>query len=245
VDLRLIDGELRMVGADLLQQCQRRVEQITEHAVTVTTEIVHGAVVPSLVDLSESASLVVLQHHRMGRERRVPSMSVTNGVAARAHCPVVAVPDSWDGASRQQGAIAVGVEDAATSSAVLAAALEQAQRLAAPVEVVRAWFYSAAFDGQVFEGQAGVEETARVHENVRKDFEELISRFPDVDTHIAVVHGRPADVLVAGSEHARLLVVGRHQPRLPIGAHLGPVTRSVLAHSSCPVMVVDPREPAV
>ncbi len=244
VDLRLVDGELRKVGVEFLQDCQRRVEQALGEALTVSTEIVHGAVVPSLNEQSQHAALVVLQHHRMGLSRKVPTMSVTNGVAARAHCPVVAVPDTWrEDAGDHPGVVAVGVEDAATSTTVLAAAFEEARRLGARVEIVRAWFYSAAFDGEVFAGRAGVLESEEVRRAVHEDFDEVMARHPDVDSDVLVTHGRPADVLVERSHHARLLVVGRHRPALPFGSHLGPVTRGVLQHSSCPVMVVDPRPP--
>jgi nucleotide-binding universal stress UspA family protein len=241
VDLRLVDGELRRVGVEFLQDCQRRVEQATQHSLTVSTEIVHGAVVPSLNELSQHAALVVLQHHRMGMTQKVPTMSITNGVAARAHCPVVAVPDTWRESGDHPAVVAVGVEDAKSSTAVLTAAFEEARRLGAGIEIVRAWFYSAAFDGEVFAGQAGVLESEEVRKAVHEDFDSVIERYPDVASDVLVTHGRPADVLVERSHHARLLVVGRHQPALPFGSHLGPVTRGVLGHASCPVMVVDPR----
>lgn len=241
VDLRLVDGELRKVGVDFLQECQRQVEQATEHSLTVSTEIVHGSVVPSLNELSRRAGLVVLQHHRMGRTQKVPTMSITNGVAARAHSPVVAVPDTWRESAQHPAVVAVGVEDAKTSTCVLTAAFEEARHLGASVEMVRAWFYSAGYDDQVFAGEAGVLESEEVRRAAREDFEPVIAQFPDVASDLLVTHGRPADVLVARSSHARLLVVGRHQPALPLGSHLGPVTRGVLGHSSCPVMVVDPR----
>ena len=38
-----------------------------------------------------------------------------------------------------------------------------------------------------------------------------------------------------------MLVVGRHDPVVPLGSHLGPVTRTVLNHAACPVLVIDPR----
>jgi nucleotide-binding universal stress UspA family protein len=69
-----------------------------------------------------------------------------------------------------------------------------------------------------------------------------MAHYQDVPCKIVITHGRPADVLVARSERVRLLVVGRHQPALPFGSHLGPVTRAVLGYATCPVMVVDPRK---
>jgi nucleotide-binding universal stress UspA family protein len=244
VDLRLVDGELRNVGVQFLQRCQQQVEQASQHALNVSTEILHGPVVSSLNDQSQHAALVVLQHHRMGMTHRVRTMSTTNGVAARAHSPVVAVPDTWRENGEHPPVVAVGVEDAKTSTRVLTTAFEEARRLDARVEMVRAWFYSAAFDGEVYAGQAGVLEAEEVRKSVHEDFDPVIADFPDVASDIIVTHGRPADVLVARAAHARLLVVGRHEPALPFGSHLGPITRGVLAHASCPVMVVDPRRSA-
>ena len=76
---------------------------------------------------------------------------------------------------------------------------------------------------------------------ILRDFEGVAARFPDVVYQVVAAHGRPADVLVAASESVRMVVVGRHDPVIPMGSHLGPVTRTVLNHAACPVLVVDPR----
>ncbi len=201
----------------------------------------HGLVVPALVAESMNAGLVVLQHHRMHRRHQLPTLSVTNGVAARAHAPVIAVPDTWREADEHPHAIAVGVEDAISSYQVVTAAFEEAQRTGAEVRLVRAWFFSAAFDDEVFQGEAGRQQEEAVRAEILRDFEGVAERFPDVEYQAVAVHGRPADVLVAVSESVRLIVVGRHDPVIPMGSHLGPVTRTVLNHSACPVLVVDPR----
>ena len=242
VDLRLVDGELRKVGVAFLQDCQRRVEKATGESITVSTEIVHEAVVPALNEMSQHADLVVLQHHRMGRSRRIPTLSVTNGVAARAHAPVVAVPDTWHEDAEHPDVVAVGVEDYETSAVVAEAAFEEARRLGAGLRLVRAWYFSAAIDDEVFSGAAGVRQTEAVRAEVENEFAALMARFPDVTCTVDVTHGRPAEVLVERSEDVRLLVVGRHQPALPFGSHLGPVTRAVLGYATCPVLVVNPRK---
>lgn len=66
------------------------------------------------------------------------------------------------------------------------------------------------------------------------------SEFAQVPYEVVISPGRPADVLVEQSHQVRRLVVGRHEPTLPFGSHLGPVTRGVLNHAVCPVVVVDP-----
>ena len=242
-DLRLVEGEWRKFGTDFLVDCERRVSKEIGVDTTVSTEITHGSVVPALVEVSHNAAVVVMQHHRMDRAGHLPTLSVTNGVAARAHAPVVAVPDSWREADQRSDVIVVGVEDATSSAHVAQWAFEEAQRLGGSVRLLRAWFFSTAFDGDVFEGQAGLVQTAYVREEVRREFADLMGSFPDVPSEVVAVHGPAADALVAQSRShdVRRVVVGRHEPALPLGSHLGPVTRAVLNHSSCPVVVVDPR----
>ena len=241
VDLRLEEGLLRKYGTDFLIECERKVHKLSEGSVSVSTEFIHDAVVPALVAESKHAGLVVLQHHRMHRKHHLPTRSVTNGVAARAHAPVVAVPDDWRESDDHPNVVAVGVEDAVSSHKLVRTAFEEARRIGAEVHLVRAWFFSAAFDGDVFAGEVGRVQNAAVKEEVRRAFDVIASDFPDVQYQIVPMHGQAPDVLVAKSELVRLLVVGRHDPVLPLGSHLGPITRTVLNHSACPVLVIDPR----
>ena len=240
-DLRVVNGTFRKYGTDFLIECEHRVHKLSDGAVCVSTEIIHDAVVPALVAESKNAGLVVMQHHRMNHKHHLPTLSVTNGVAARACAPVVAVPDAWREADDHPAVIAVGVEDAISSQQVVRAAFEEAQRIGAEVHLVRAWFFSAAFDGDVFAGELGRVQNEAVKEEVRRAFGAIGGEFPDVKYRAVAVHGRAPDVLVAESELARLLVVGRHDPVVPWGSHLGPVTRTVLNHAACPVLVIDPR----
>jgi nucleotide-binding universal stress UspA family protein len=48
-------------------------------------------------------------------------------------------------------------------------------------------------------------------------------------------------VLVECSADAELLVIGRHDPLVPIGSHIGPVARAVLREATCPVLLATPR----
>ena len=240
-ELRMVEGEWRKYATDFLIGCERRLKKSVGDSLSVSTEITHGAVVPALVEVSEHAALVVMQHHRMDRTRVIPTLSITNGVAARAHAPVVAVPDAWRESATSTAVVAVGVEDGVSSAHVARWAFEEAQRLGGSVRLVRAWFYSAAFDADVFAGQAELVQSACLREEVQRQFAGLIEDFPDVPYRVVAAHGQPADVLVDQSRSARRLVVGRHEPVLPVGSHLGPVTRAVLNHAACPVVVVDPR----
>src|SRR5680860_595430 len=67
IDLRVMDGELHKAGTDILMGVERRAREFAGEDLPVSTDIIHGPVVPSLVDESQHAGLVVLQHHRMHR----------------------------------------------------------------------------------------------------------------------------------------------------------------------------------
>ncbi len=242
-ELTTVDGEWRKRGTAFLVECARKVSAQLGPDLPVSTEITHGVVVPALVEITENAALVVLQHHRMDHLHHVPTLSVTNGVAARAHAPVVAVPDEWRESEHESGVIVVGVEDAPSSQQVATWAFEEAQRLGCPVRLVRSWFFSHLFDAEVFFGQAELVQSAAVREVMRRDFAPLLKRFPEVAVELEALHGPPVEVLVDQSRQARRVVVGRHEPLLPLGSHLGPVSRAVLGRAACPVVVVNPRGP--
>ncbi|ROR90853.1 universal stress protein [Nocardioides aurantiacus] len=240
VDVHLVEGEWRRIGAEFLHECGRRVTELLDATATVSTEIAHGPVVGALVGVSEHAALVVLQHHRMGRTHAVPTLSVTNGVASRAHAPVVAVPDGWGEDPAPSDVVVVGVEDPVSSAQVVRHAFEQARLVGGRVRLVQAWFWSPAFDVDAFGSQVERAQSSALAAQLRHGFADLVAEFEQVPHEVVVVHGRPADVLVAQSHDVGRVVVGRHEPTLPWGSHLGPVTRAVLNHASCPVVVVDP-----
>ena len=54
-DLRLVDGEWRKYGTDFLVDCERRVSKAVGPDTPVSTEITHGSVVPTLVEVSQNA----------------------------------------------------------------------------------------------------------------------------------------------------------------------------------------------
>jgi hypothetical protein len=140
-DLCVEDGTWRRYGTDFLIECEQKVHKLSDGAVSVSTEIIHGSVVPALVEESKNAGLVVMQHHRMHRKHHLPTLSVTNGEAGRAH-------------------------------------------------------------------------NTAVKEEVQLAFAPAASEFPEVQYRVVAMHGPAADVLVAKSELARLLVVGPTRPRV-------------------------------
>ncbi len=67
--------------------------------------------------------------------------------------------------------------------------------------------------------------------------DESVAMEADVEVH----PGRVIEAVLAASEGADLLVIGRHDPLVPVGSHIGPVARAVLREAACPVLLANPR----
>ena len=229
-------------GREMLAEVATRAERLVQGRAVVTRELDEGPVVRSIVDRSAEARLVVLQRRSAGRVERLVIGSVSNGVASRAHVPVLCVPAGWSPDNGRRAVVTVGVEDPKAAGAVMRAGLRAGAERGAAVRLVHTWWFTEPYDDAVFTDDRVREWTKRLQKQMRASLEALA---PDTDLEIEVVarHRRPADQLVEESQHAQLVVVGRRDPRLPFGSHLGPVARAVLRHSGCPVLVVEPDAP--
>lgn len=222
-EVSLVESELRRPGASLLAAAAARVEALLDQEapdderLSVSTELIHGSVVAALQALSRHACLVVLEHHGMGPAGETSTLSVTAGLAAAAHCPVVAVPDSWHPETDDVGTVVVGVEDPARDRALLETALHEAARRGARLRIVR----------------APVDSGNRSTELI--DLGEH-----DVPVDVVVQPGSAAQVLLEHAAHCDLVVAGRHHRKHVVGAPLGRTVRELLRHSPVPVLVVDP-----
>ena len=67
--------------------------------------------------------------------------------------------------------------------------------------------------------------------------DESVAMEADVEVH----PGRVIEAILGASEAADLLVIGRHDPLVPVGSHIGPVARAVLREAACPVLLANPR----
>jgi len=226
-------------GRVRLEEATDRVRSRLGGAVPVSSELLRGGVVASLVDRSRTAQLVVLQRRHLGRWQRLAEGSVTAGVAARAHAPVVSVPEDWRPADRPRP-ITVAVEDAKRADAELWTALGLAAASDLPVQVLRVAYLPEAFQ-EILRREGGEEELLRqAREELIRDAQLPASVCERVPCTFLVRGGRPAEVLVHASAGSSLIVLARRDPRLPIGSHLGPVVRQVMREAECPVLVVEP-----
>jgi nucleotide-binding universal stress UspA family protein len=226
------------VARSTLREAAEHAKDLLGSAVPVSSRLVREASVRAVVDASEQAQLVVLERRERPHLTRLLTRSTANGVAAPAHTPVAVVPGEWAGAGG--GDVVVGVDVPERAEAILRQALAEARARHTTLRVVHTSWSPGYFDG------TGVSpaSNARWAEETTAEIQAVVDGLGDeadgVPVSIDISYLRPADALAEASATAGLVVVGRHDPLVPTGSHLGPVARTLLRASRCPVLLVAP-----
>jgi len=145
------------------------------------------------------------------------------------------------------GAIVVGVDGSDASREALRWGAEEARLRFAPLVVVHAWSFvppqpigdpgMLAMPAGDLPGQLTAESDA-----ARMALDEVVSDAlgaePGIEVERKLVEGDAGDALVAESASAELVVVGSHARSGLKAAILGSVSRHVVDHAACPVVVV-------
>jgi len=238
-DLVMVEDELRIVGEAVLADAAARAEQLLDQMsseddrLSVSTELTHGSVVRTLDELSRHASLLVLQHAGMGPTGETPTLSVTAGAAAGAHCPVVAVPTAWRPSTEPAGVVVVGVDVTRRCVPLVRAGLHEAARRGAELRAVHAWRAAGA-------AATASEEADLLRTRLGEAVVEARADAGALRVALVVEPGLAGEVLLEQSVGCDLVVVGRHHRKHAVGAPLGRTVRELLRWSTVPVLVVDP-----
>ncbi|WP_037624626.1 universal stress protein [Streptomyces aureus] len=215
----------------------------------VVTEQLPGRPADVLVQAAEDAELLVLGSRGLGGLGGFMVGSVGLSVVARVQRPVVLVrapgqaadepATHADGASIPVPPVVLGLDVEHPDEALIAFAFEAARRRETSLRVVHTWYPPPYY-------AYGTPVNPALHEalalSAEAELEKVLSpwrtRFPDVEVAELTRYGSPADHLVKASQGAALIVVGRNARHLPLGAHIGHTTHSVLHHAGVPVAVV-------
>lgn len=227
-------------GREVLDLAVKRAEDMVDGAVPVTHELHRGAPVHVLVEAGRAARMVVLEHRHLSRLSRIVNRTVAGGVAARLPVPVVAVPSGWTPTDGPKVVVA-GVDVPERSDEVLRTAVAEAHARGASLKVVHAWSWPA-YDA---EATSYNDERQRWSDRSRAEVRAALDRLGDesvaMEADVEVHPGRVIEAILDASEGADLLVIGRHDPLVPVGSHIGPVARAVLREAACPVLLANPR----
>ena len=99
----------------------------------------YSHVVPTLIDASKQARMVVAGSRGMGGVGSVPMGSVSTALVHHAHCPVAVIRGEEASAANQNAGVLVGIDGLPASEAATAWAFDQASRQGLPLVALHAW----------------------------------------------------------------------------------------------------------
>lgn len=224
-------------GRRLVDDAFKVVEETSQHGgpAEVHSEILSSAAIPTLVDLSKDAEMVVAGCRGSGRWPGRLIGSVSSGLLRYAHCPVAIVHEE-DASMSQAGEepILVGVDGSSASELATAIAFDAASRRSVELVALHAWTDADVSEWPGIDWPATESMAEEVLAERLAGWQE---RYPEVRVERAVVRDKPARQLVQRSEGAQLLVVGSRGRGGFTGMLVGSVGETVAQLARTPVVV--------
>jgi nucleotide-binding universal stress UspA family protein len=191
----------------------------------VSGEVVTGRPAAVLVDESRHAPLVVVGDRGLGRLAELVAGAVGVHLAAHASCPVLVVR----GDPARAGDVLVGVDHPAADDPAVEFAFQEAALHGAAITVLHASTAADPPDPDAANGQTRLITAALAGWR---------EKYPDVAVHLSVVHDDPRDALIEASRRAQLAVVGAGDRGELAGLLFGSISRALLSHAECPLVIV-------
>jgi nucleotide-binding universal stress UspA family protein len=137
------------------------------------------------------------------------------------------------------GIIVVGVDGSEGAAIALDFAMKEAALRGSKLRLVSAWEIPASVLASVVAGKEFYEEFRENAIKVAHEAAALVSeRQPGVDHEEIVVEGQAGKVLLENAADAELMVVGRRGHGSFREMLLGSISRQVVVHAKCPLVIV-------
>ncbi|ACC41896.1 MULTISPECIES: universal stress protein [Mycobacterium ulcerans group] len=227
-------------GRQVLEQAGKIAQEVTQQGrdTQIKSELRWSAPVPTFVELSQEADLVVVGSHGRGAVARGLLGSVSSGVVHRAHCPVAVIrdedPEAPQPEDRDRAPVVVGIDGSSASELATAIAFDEASRRGVELKAVHAWsdlevVDLPGLDWSTVKGEA--------EETLAERLAGWQERYPDVTVDRVVVCDRPARQLIDQAQTAQLVVLGSHGRGGFTSMLVGSTSNAVLHAVHTPVIV--------
>ncbi len=224
-------------GRKVLEQAVKIAEDAmpTEQKISITSEVKSSPPVPTLVEMSKEAEMIVVGSNGRGAVGRVVLGSVSSGVVRGARCPVAVIRAEASYTPRSDRApVLVGIDCSPASELALAVALDEASFRGVELTALHAWSDAAVYQ------LPWVEWASEAERNLAEYLAGWRERYPDVKVNRVVTLDHPGRGLIEESESAQLVVVGSHGRGGVTGMLLGSVSNAVVHSVHTPVIVARP-----
>ena len=222
-------------GRRLVDEALKLVEEASQHGgpAEVHSEVLASAAVPTLVELSKEAELVVTGCRGSARWPGQLLGSVSSGLVRYAHCPVAIVHDE-DPSHPNEAPVLVGIDGSSASELATAIAFDEASRRNVGLVALHAWSDADVSEWPGIDSPAAQSMAEEVLAERLAGWQE---QYPDVPVSRAVVCDKPARQLVQRSADAQLVVVGSRGRGGFAEMLLGSVGEAVAQMAQVPVIV--------
>lgn len=227
---------LKSVGTQILRDGVATIDGLGGEKIRTETVLAHGPQTSAFLAHTQDASMIVLGR-RSSTFAHIRTGSTTTSIASRAACPVVAVPEEWEGAEVRQRVVAA-IDLTPVANDVLTAGFEAAHDRGADLAVLYAWRPTPPYDtvaGTPRDAEAWYRQTEPV---VWEQVAGLRGDYPEVEVQVILRYERPVDALVDIGRDADLMVMGRHREGAPYVMALGAKARALMRAAVCPVEIV-------
>jgi nucleotide-binding universal stress UspA family protein len=202
---------------------------------TIESELLFSPVVPSLVDLSKEAQMVVVGSRGRGPLMRSLLGSVSSSLIRHAHCPVAVIHDEDPLMPHPAEApVLVGIDGSSVSELATAIAFQEASWRGVELVALHVWSDVEVNDFPAIDWPAMKPAAEQLLAERLAGWQE---QYPDVPVRRIVECDHPTYNLIKHSESAQLVVVGSHGRGGFAGMLLGSVSTAVAHSARMPVIV--------
>ncbi|MET4146243.1 universal stress protein [Arthrobacter sp. UYCo732] len=254
-----VDDSVIREGAEAI--IQQAMDKVSGYNIDVDASVENGDASGVLLEMSETAELLVFGTRGRGGFVGRLLGSVSSALPAHAKCPTVTVPlvcsdrlgettddkriraeQAKEGHKQVENVVVVGVDGSEQARVAVLEAADQAERLGATLRVICA---VPQFSGSVAWVPAPMDRQG-LFEDIQNQLDAgkawLKSHYPNLRVESEVKDGSAVDVMVDASRHAELVVVGTRGRGGFTGMLLGSTSGGVLHHTKGPVLVVPDRD---